>query len=366
MGRQASLILVRPDSSESGSLLLTPMPRRKDKTRKTPEGKANVIHVVFGPGGGRVAETDKATESAAADKLAAAETAALAVTALFSAREAARLLGVTVARLRTLSRSNIVSPSGTKAGRAAYTFEDLIALRATKELLGKQVRLRDVREAVSALKKTLPRVARPLQELRIVSDGRRVVVRAEDGAFEPLTGQMVMDFQTGALRDDVVKMLRPQTEAARTKAAYDLYTRASTLDEDPDSFEQAERLYRRAIELDPQLAIAYTNLGNILFRRGDERGAEEFYRKALEIDGRQPEGHYNLGYVMLERGLPGRAIAYFQRALQADPRFADAHFNLAMALEAISEPDRARTHWRLYLELEPEGSWADIAREHLR
>jgi hypothetical protein len=37
-----------------------------------------------------------------------------------------------------------------------------------------------------------------------------------------------------------------------------------------------------------------------------------------------------------------------------------------MALEAISEPDRARTHWRLYLELEPEGSWADIAREHLR
>ena len=48
------------------------------------------------------------------------------------------------------------------------------------------------------------------------------------------------------------------------------------------------------------LAIAYTNLGNIRFRRGDEVSAMHLYRRAIEVDPRQPEAHYNLGYVMLE------------------------------------------------------------------
>ena len=37
-------------------------------------------------------------------------------------------------------------------------------------------------------------------------------------------------------------------------------------------------LYQQAIELDPWLAIAYTNLGNIRFRRHDPEGAEALRR----------------------------------------------------------------------------------------
>ena len=89
------------------------------------------------------------------------------------------------------------------------------------------------------------------------------------------------------------------------------------------------------------------------------------YRRALEIDDRQPEAHYNLGYVLLERGDAQRAVPYFQRALQSDPRFADAHFNLAMAFEQLTERAKARPHWKRYLDIEPTGTWADIARQHL-
>src|SRR5690606_18583576 len=127
---------------------------------------------------------------------------------------------------------------------------------------------RDVVQAIGALRRALPRVTRPLQELRIVSDGRRVVVQGEDGAFEPISGQMVLDFRIDNLRSEVVRVLRPEGQGARARSAYDLYMRASTLDEDPATFDEAEKLYKRATELDPQLAIAYTNLGNIRFRRG--------------------------------------------------------------------------------------------------
>jgi tetratricopeptide (TPR) repeat protein len=176
---------------------------------------------------------------------------------------------------------------------------------------------------------------------------------------------MVLDFRIDDVRNDVVRVLRHQNGAARARSAYDLYMRASALDESPDTFDEAESLYKKAIDLDPALAIAYTNLGNIRFRRGDEPGAEALYKKALEIDDRQPEAHYNLGYVMLERGYASQAVTYFEAAIKADPRFADAHFNLAMAYEALGDKARARVHWKKYLELEPTGTWADIARDHL-
>jgi len=319
----------------------------------------NVIHVEFGNGKARVLRDEQlaaTTEEAHSNE---------PVTDLFSAREVAKLLGLSETRLRSLDRARIVSPSGSRNGRRAYTFQDLIALRATSGLLVKHVRIRDVAKAIGALRHSLPRVTRPLQELRIVSDGRRVVVKADGAAFEPLTGQLVLDFQVTALRDDVVRLLRPETATQRARTAYDLYAKASTLDEDPATFDEAEALYKRAVALDPSLAIAYTNLGNIRFRRGDDRGAEELYARALEVDPKQPEAHYNIGYVLLERGEARKSVAYFDKAISSDPRFADAHFNLAMALEQLGERARARPHWRRYLEIEPSGTWADIARQHL-
>jgi DNA-binding transcriptional MerR regulator len=333
--------------------------RGKRKRRK----RANVIHVAFGSGGGRVPPQDGQAASSVTYSPSAEKREP--VTDLFTRREVAKLLGVSAARLRSLDRAKIVSPSGQRGEERAYTFQDLIALRATRELLDHRVRLRDVARAIGALRQVLPRVTRPLQELRIVGDGRRVIVRAEEGSFEPLTGQMVLDFQVQALRDDVVRVLRPETSPARVRTAYDMYVQASALDEDPATYDQAEELYTGAIRLDPSLAIAYTNLGNIRFRRGDEDAAEALYRRAIEVDPQQPEAHYNLGYVTLERGDAREATAYFERALEGDPRFADAHFNLAMAWERLGERARARPHWKKYLELEPTGTWADIAREHL-
>jgi tetratricopeptide (TPR) repeat protein len=259
----------------------------------------------------------------------------------------------------------VVVPSVRRGTRRAYTFQDLIALRAALGLLKRGVKLRDVVKAVDALRTNLPRVRKPLLELKVVSDGAKVVVKSSQGAFEPTTGQMVLDFDVRALREDVVRVLRPAVKQHRARVAFELYKKASELDEDPRTMDDAAKLYKQAIETDPLLAIAYTNLGNILFRKGDEAAAEALYSKALAIDPKQPEAKYNLGYLMLERHELDVAIKYFQGAIEADPRFADAYFNLAMAFEELGDKKSARPLWRTYLELEPSGTWADIARQHL-
>jgi tetratricopeptide (TPR) repeat protein len=335
------------------------MRRRNGKGRgKTPPDK--VIHVVFGPGGGRVNAAQHVDQQSDA-----APAAREPITDLFTRSEIARLLRLTPARLRTLDRAGIVSPSGRRRGRRAYTFADVIQLRTAQGLLERNVRLRDVTRAVTALRRSLPSVQRPLAELRIVSDGHTVVVHTAEGSFEPLTGQMLLDLRVETLREDVVRVLRPSAGRDRARTAYELYLQASQLDEDPATMDGAERLYRRAVELDPWLTIAYTNLGNVRFRRHDLEGAEALYRKALELDPRQPEAQYNLGYLILERGQAEESIPFFVGALDADPKFADAYFNLAMAYEQSGQTDKARPYWRSYVELEPHGTWSEIARRHL-
>jgi tetratricopeptide (TPR) repeat protein len=333
---------------------------KKDRPAPEPDPE-KVIHVIFGPGGGRAPEPRPAPEPSEAPPPGGREP----VSDLFSGTEVSKLLGLSAARLRTLDRAGVVSPSGHRGQHRAYTFPDLIALRAARDLLARKVRLRDVALAVESIRASLPKVTRPLAELRIVSDGSRVVVKSSAFSYEPITGQMLLDFDVKALRDDVVRVLRPVVGRERARTAYDLYVQASQLDEDPATLDEAEKLYERALELDPWLAIAYTNVGNIRFRRGDEDEAEKLYRKALSLDAAQPEAQYNLGYVMLERGRPGEAITFFKGAIASDPQFADAYFNLAMAYEQASDSARARPCWRRYLEIEPTGTWAEIARKHL-
>jgi tetratricopeptide (TPR) repeat protein len=328
---------------------------KKDRPAPGPPPE-KVIHVIFGPGGGR---------APGPSDLPPAPNGREPVTDLFTGPEVVRLLGLSPGRLRSLDRAGIVSPTGRRRGRRAYTFQDIIALRAARDLLARRVRLRDVARAIENIRSSLPKVTRPLSELRIVSDGKRVVLKGSAFSYEPLTGQMLLEFDVKTLRDDVVRVLRPTAGHARTRAAYELYVRGSQLDEDPATLDEAEQLYQRALELDPWLAIAYTNLGNIRFRRGDEEAAEKLYEKALSLDRAQPEAQYNLGYVMLERGRPGEAVECFKGAIASDPQFADAYFNLAMAYEQAGDAAKARPCWRKYLEIEPTGTWAEIARKHL-
>src|SRR5687767_14511359 len=131
------------------------MGRRKQRDDK-------IIHVVFGPGGGRMQRRqDRSAQATPPPNDGSREP----LTDQFTCSEIARLLSMSPTRLRTLDRAGVVSPTGRRRGRRAYTFSDLIALRTAKTLLEKQVRLRDVTRAVSVLKRALPKVTRPLQEL---------------------------------------------------------------------------------------------------------------------------------------------------------------------------------------------------------
>ena len=319
----------------------------------------NVIHVGFGADGKltRAANLEPAPSQPAPPRSDPHK-------GLYTVAEVARLFGFKPTRLRYWHRSGVLAPSVRVDGRNYYSFQDLVGVRAAKGLLEQGVPLRKVRRSVESLREAFPKTARPLSELRVMADGRTVLVQDDAGAYEPTTGQAVLDFRIDGLASDVVRLLHfDHDDRAR---AYEHYLEGCRYDEDEQTFDEAEQAYKKALSLDPTLSNALTNLGNLEYRRQQLEAAERYYRQALESDPEQPEALYNLGFLCFERDEVGQAIGLFREALRSDPSFADAHFNLAMALEERGERAAAQPHWRQYLTLEPDGSWADIANNHLK
>jgi DNA-binding transcriptional MerR regulator len=111
----------------------------------------------------------------------------------FSTREVAEVLGLPTSKILSWTRSGLLTPERGPKGAYVYSFQDIVLLRAAKELLDSEVPARRVRAALEALREQLP-VGRPLSAVHISAIGDRVLVRDEGAVWEPDSGQLRMDF----------------------------------------------------------------------------------------------------------------------------------------------------------------------------
>lgn len=304
----------------------------------------------------------------------------------YSFAAVAKILEIPESKLRYWAQVGFVGPSVRDSGRVLFSFQDLISVKAAKELVDRGFAVARIRKALDTVRAALPHVDRPLDRIRVAFDGDALVVVDEGAAFE-VTGQKVFDFGLGdlAARASIAPAnpsprLVPAGAAQgegrgragdvrdardnRPCSAYQWFTEAMRLDGDPAGWDEAEVCYRKALALDPGLAAAHTNLGQIAYRRGDTRAAREAFEAALALDPDQPEARFNLANLILEAGDLELAVAELRRALQAAPDFADAHYNLAVALERLGGRAQARAHLERYLGLDGEAGapWASQAR----
>jgi len=120
----------------------------------------------------------------------------------FSQENVQRILGLTAKQLDYWDRLRLVSPRKEEETRY-YDFRDLIGLRTVKQLVDEGVPANRLRRALAALREKLVQVQAPLTELRILSDGKDVLVERHGTRLEPLSGQFVLNFETRDLDEKV-------------------------------------------------------------------------------------------------------------------------------------------------------------------
>jgi tetratricopeptide (TPR) repeat protein len=281
---------------------------------------------------------------------------------IYGMRELTRILTLTPRRVGQLRRLDLLR------GDSGYTFRDLLALRAAASLLDAGASVRQIRQALEALRRTNPGLRQPLAEIRLVLEGSRLLAQSDRVKFDPRTGQTVLDLDTPSLEraaaatlvTGLVRPLAPPVEQAET-----WFERASEWDADPAQWEDAIAAYRRVVAIDPTYAAAWNNLGLLLHRMGRLDEAGKAYESALDQDATCCEAVYNLGSLAEDRGDLDEAVRRYRHALDLSPDYADAHFNLAGALARGGRADEAIAHWQRYLELDSGSPWARIARAHL-
>ena len=104
----------------------------------------------------------------------------------------------------------------------------------------------------------------------------------------------------------------------------------------------AELLYRKAIEIKPDLAEAHSNLGFILQNLGRLKDAELSYRKAIEIKPDLAEAHSNLGLILKNQGNLHGAELSCRKAIEIKPDYAEAYSNLGIILRDLGNLKEAR------------------------
>jgi DNA end-binding protein Ku len=266
--------------------------------------------------------------------------------------EAARLVGLREAQVRALVRSGLCRPAR-RGRRYAFTFQDLVVLRAARGLLERGVPAARVRRALAALARDLP-ADRPLSGVRIRADGRDVAVLDGGSAWQPETGQTLLAFDVDPLAEEVAALPRaaPQAGGDARVAARRAFEEA--LDQDGVDDDAARRAYRRALALDPELADAWVNLGRLLHEAGRAEEAVHCGEEALARSPDDPVVHFNLALALEEVKGVEAALGHYRRALELDPDFADAHYNLASLYEQLGRGADALRHYREYKKLTEE------------
>jgi tetratricopeptide (TPR) repeat protein len=115
--------------------------------------------------------------------------------------------------------------------------------------------------------------------------------------------------------------------------------------------DEAEALFRRAVALRPSDVGARNNLGALLQTLGriDEAAAE--LTAALRLDPDNAAVHNNLGIALAAQGHSEQAITEYEKAVALNPRYTAAQDNLGNALAALGRHPEAIAHLRRALDL---------------
>ena len=135
--------------------------------------------------------------------------------------------------------------------------------------------------------------------------------------------------------------------------ALDLFTQGLNAHQ-AGHLDEAERLYREALEQAPRHIVALRNLGTVFLQRGELEPGVDWLAQSLALDPNQPAALNNWANGLMALGRLGEALGAYDKALELNPQDPFAHRNRARLLTTLERLDEALTAYDRALAITPD------------
>jgi len=116
---------------------------------------------------------------------------------------------------------------------------------------------------------------------------------------------------------------------------------------------EAEKCWKKALELNPERPDAYNGMGWTAFEKGEYEKAITFWRKAIEINPKIPAVHNSIAQTLIVLGRYDEVIKEAEEELKITPQSSLSYFLLGQGHLKLKEYDKAKKYYETALELQP-------------
>jgi len=117
----------------------------------------------------------------------------------------------------------------------------------------------------------------------------------------------------------------------------------------------AGKSFNQALQLKPAYPLALLNLGKLRLAQKNNEAAVETLLRLVEVQPQIAEAQFCLGEAYLQIKLGSKAVVHLNEAIKLDPiAMADAHLRLAALYNAAGYKDRAAAEYEIFLAKRPD------------
>lgn len=163
-------------------------------------------------------------------------------------------------------------------------------------------------------------------------------------------------YSRGKYEEAVQSLLHAADLSPRDPRCYFFLSKA--YDSSPSQADQVIERFRRFSELEPDNARAYYYYAMSLWkgRRAQDPGLdllhiESLLKKAVALDPKLAEAFLQLGNLYSDQGKYAASIPEYEQALKNNPNLADAHYRLGQAYVHTNVKDKAQAQFQVYQDL---------------
>ena len=189
-----------------------------------------------------------------------------------------------------------------------------------------------------------------LAENQVTAASKEKVLSAVDKAASKLRGEMGESLATMQKFD--VPLAQATTSSLEALKAYSLGSKAMG----ENGVSAALTYYQRAIELDPNFAMAYGAVGNGYISMGETARAKEYYTKAFELRDHTSERERLVLVAQYYENVTGemeKSAHNFQQEIDSYPRESSGYIGVGLAFAALGRYEEAEKATRQGLRLAP-------------